>query len=227
MTRIPTATGTSKRVGFDWVRMTDDRSRWNEKYGDPEFELPEDPIPELERWIEALPNGRALDVATGTGRNALYLADRGHEVDAVDVSDEALELARKRAAERGVDVDWIRADLEEFDPEPDTYDVITVSFFAALEYLPDLKEALAPGGVLIYEHHLRSADDVEIGPSSKRHRYRSNDLLRACLDLTILHYEERVRTVTDGTAAVVTLIARNSSGGAQSYPNLTETDEPS
>ncbi|AGB37056.1 class I SAM-dependent methyltransferase [Natronococcus occultus] len=202
--------------------MTDDRSRWNEKYGDPEFELPEDPIPELEHWIETLPDGRALDVATGTGRNALYLAERGYDVEAVDVSDEALELARDRATKRGVDVDWIRTDLQEFECERGAYDVITVSFFAALEHLPELKEALAPGGVLVYEHHLRSADDVEIGPSSDRYRYRSNDLLRSCLDLTILHYEERVRTVTDGTAAVVTMLARNSSGGTQSYPDLTE-----
>lgn len=202
--------------------MTDDRSRWNEKYDDPEFELPEDPIPELERRIETLPDGRALDVATGTGRNALYLAEQGYDVDAVDVSDEALGLARKRATERNVDVDWIRADLEEFELESGAYDVITVSFFAALEHLPELKEALAPGGVLVYEHHLRSADGVEIGPSSDRYRYRSNDLLRACLDLTILHYEERVRTVTDGSAAVATVVARNSSGGSQSYPDLTE-----
>lgn len=223
---VPTETETSKTVGFDWVRMTDDRSRWNEKYDDPGFELPEQPIPELESRVETLPDGRALDVATGTGRNALYLAERGYEVDAVDVSDAALERARRGAAERGVDVDWIRADLEEFDPEPDAYDVITVSFFAALEHLPDLKEALAPDGVLVYEHHLRSTDEVDVGPSSKRHRYRSNDLLRACLDLTILHYEERVRTVTDGTAAVVTMIARNSSGGTQSYPDLTDGRSP-
>lgn len=96
--------------------------------------------------------------------------------------------------------------------------MITVSFFAALEHLPDLKEALAPGGVLVYEHHLRSSDPVEIGPSSDRYRYRSNDLLRACLDLTILSYEERRRPVAGGIAAVVTLVARNSSGGTQSYP---------
>jgi SAM-dependent methyltransferase len=202
--------------------MTNDRNRWNEKYGDPSFELPEDPIPALEDRIETLPDGRALDVATGTGRNALFLAEYGYEVDAVDVADEALAIAERRAEDRGVDANWMRTDLAEFDPEPEAYDVITVSFFAALEHLPDLKDALAPGGVLLYEHHLRSADPVEIGPSSDRYRYRSNDLLRACLDLTILQYSERRRTVTDGTAAVVTLVARNSSGGAQSYPDLSD-----
>lgn len=202
--------------------MVDDRERWNETYsGDDEFELPEDPIPELARRIDTLPEGRALDVATGTGRNATYLADRGYEVEAIDVSDEALERARRRADERGVDVEWIRTDLTdpEVDIETDAYDLITVSFFAALDLLPELKEALAPDGVLVYEHHLRSSDPVEIGPSSDRHRYRSNDLLRACLDLTILAYEERRREVNGGTAAVATLLARNSGGGAQSYPD--------
>jgi len=201
--------------------MTDERDRWNEKYEGVEFELPADPIPELERRQSTLPEGRALDVATGTGRNALFLAECGYDVDAVDISDVALEDARQRAADRGVEVNWIRADLDEFDLETDAYDVITVSFFAALEHIPALKEALAPGGVLIYEHHLRTSDSVEIGPSSEHHRYRSNDLLRACLDLTILSYEERREPVAGGIAAIVTLVARNSTGGAQSYPKLT------
>ena len=207
--------------------MSDDRERWNEKYSgdDDEFKLPEDPIPELARRIDTLPEGRALDVATGTGRNAVYLAEHGYDVEAVDISDEALERARRRANEEKVDVEWLRADLTdpEFDLETDGYDVITVSFFAALELLPDLKEALAPGGVLVYEHHLRSSDPVGIGPSNDRYCYRSNDLLRACLDLTVLTYEERRREVNDGIAAVATLVARNSSGGTQSYPTLPET----
>ncbi|MFA9426693.1 class I SAM-dependent methyltransferase [Natronorubrum sp. A-ect3] len=201
--------------------MADDRDRWNEKYSGVDFELPDDPIPELKRRLPTLPDGRALDVATGNGRNALFLAEHGYDVDAIDISDVALEQARRRADERGVEVDWMRADLDEFDWPVGEYDVITVSFFAALEHLPALKEALTPGGVLVYEHHLRSSDPLEVGPSSDRYRYRSNDLLRACLDLTILSYEERRRPVIGGTAAVATLVARNSSGGAQSYPKLT------
>lgn len=204
--------------------MSDDRERWNEKYGDADFDLPDDPIPELERRRPTLPDGRALDVATGTGRNAVFLAEHGYDVDAVDVSDVALERARERADDRGVEVNWIRADLDEFDLPVAEYDVVAMSFFAALEHLPALKDALAPGGVLVTEQHLRATDRVDVGPSSDRHRYRSNDLLRACLDLTILSYEERRRAVAGGTAATATLVARNSSGGRQSYPKLAERD---
>ncbi|MDJ1430804.1 class I SAM-dependent methyltransferase [Halostagnicola sp. A-GB9-2] len=197
--------------------MTDDRTRWNEKYDDDGFELPDEPIPQLAARLDELPSGRALDVATGTGRNACFLAANGYDVDAIDVSDRALEIAEERADARGIDVNWIRADISEFDFEPERYDVITVSFFAALEVLPALKDALAPGGVLIYEHHLRSTDPIDIGPSSDRYRYRSNDLLRACLDLTILFYEEEIRIDDGDRLAVATLVGRNSSGGSQSY----------
>jgi SAM-dependent methyltransferase len=202
--------------------VTDDRERWNEKYStDEEFELPDDPIPELERRIDTLPTGRALDVATGTGRNARFLAAEGYDVDAVDVSDEALERAARAADAEGVDVNWIRSDLDDFEFERGAYDVLTVSFFAALDRIPDMTAALAPGGVLVYEHHLRSSDEIDIGPSSDRYRYPSNHLLHACLDLTILHYEERMRPDEEGrTQAVATLVGRRSAGGEQSYPRL-------
>jgi len=204
--------------------VTDDRARWNEKYStDEAFELPTDPIPELARRVDTLPTGRALDVATGTGRNARFLAAEGYDVDAVDVSDEALDQARQAADETDVDVNWIRADVDDFEFEPDAYDVITVSFFAMLDRIPDLTAALAPGGVLVYEQHLRSSDDIDIGPSSDRFRYPANHLLHACLDLTILHYEERTRPDERGrTQAVATLVGRQSAGGAQSYPRLAE-----
>lgn len=203
--------------------VTDDRDRWNEKYDtDEDFELPDGPIPELERRIDTLPTGRALDVATGTGRNARFLASAGYDVDAVDVSDEALDRAAAAADREGVDVNWIRSDIDDFEFEDAAYDVITVSFFAALEHIPDIVAALAPGGVLVYEHHLRSSDPIDIGPSD-RYRYPSNHLLHACLDLTILQYEERTRLDEEGrTQAVATLVGRHSTGGAQSYPRVTE-----
>lgn len=198
--------------------MTDDRAYWNERYRGNEFSLPREPAPLVAQCADWLPSGRALDVATGRGRNALFLAERGHEVDAVDVSDVALAQASERAAERGLSVDWIQADLDTYCLPEATYDVVVVTFFHALDRLPDLKEALAPGGVLLYEGHLRADPPAERGPGTDRYRFRSNDLLRACLDLTVLHYRERTRTEDGRRSTVVSLAARNSSGGSQAYP---------
>jgi len=201
--------------------MNETKDNWNERYRSGEFDPPDAPSPLVDRTIGSLPEGRALNVATGTGRNAVFLAEQGYEVDAVDIADEALATARERASERSVSVNWTRADLDGHSFPEGAYDVVTMSFYRAFERLPDVKEALAPDGVLLYEHHLRSADPVDRGPSTDRYRLRSNDLLHACLDLTVLQYEEKTRTDDDGrTAAIVSLVARNSTGGVQEYPEL-------
>lgn len=194
------------------------RDTWEERYSRGAYDPREHPMLALAENVEWLPEGRALDLATGTGRNALFLADRGYDVDAIDVAPSALERASEAADERGVDVEWLAADIDEFDFPDGEYDVITISYYVNFDRLPDIKEALAPGGVLLYEHHLRTAEPVDRGPSGNRYRMRSNDLLRAGLDLTVLRYEESTRTVDGDTTAVATLVARNSHGGAQSYP---------
>jgi SAM-dependent methyltransferase len=202
--------------------MSDERERWNERYRNGDHGDGEEPSPLLAEFVESLPDGRALDVATGTGRNARFLAEQGYRVDAVDISEEALAIARERTADTDLagTVDWIRADLDDYALPEDSYDVVVVDFYHTLGRLPAIKEALAPGGCLVYEHFLRSATPTDRGPSGDRFRFRSNDLLRACLDLTILHYEETTRTDADGgRAAIVTLVARDSAGGAQRYPS--------
>lgn len=198
--------------------MNEERTNWNERYRTGEFQPPRAPSPLLRYAVEALPPGRALDIATGTGRNALFLAEQGYEVDAIDISDEALAIARDHATERSLEVNWIRADIDDYCFPERAYDVVMVDFCTVPHRLPDIKEALAADGVLLYEHHLRSAAPVDRGPSSDRYRFRSNDLLHACLDLTVLHYEEQTRIDDGRKAAIATLIARNSSGGAQEYP---------
>jgi SAM-dependent methyltransferase len=198
--------------------MNEERENWNKRYRTGEFEPPETPSPLLQNAVDTLPQGQALDIATGTGRNALFLAEQGYEVDAIDISDEALGIARKRAAERSLSINWIQADIDDYGFPEQAYDVVMVNFYTLPHRLPDVKEALTADGVLLYEHHLRSADSVECGPSSDRYRFRSNDLLRSCLDLTVLHYEEKTRVENGRKAAIVTLIGRNSSGSAQEYP---------
>lgn len=194
------------------------RDVWEKRYRNGDYDPREHPSPLLAETVDWLPEGRALDLATGQGRNALFLAEQGYDVQAIDIAPAALEEAKRRADDRGVTAEWIAADIDEFDLPTDAYDVITISYYYNFDKLPDVKEALAPGGVLLYEHHLRSSEPVDRGPSGDRYRMRSNDLLRACADLTILRYEEATRDVDGESAAVVSLAARNTTGGEQSYP---------
>ena len=106
-----------------------DRARWNAKYVAGEYAGRTHATPLLTVWIDRLPRGRALDVACGRGRNAIYLAANGYSVDAVDISGVALERARERADTEGVDVNWIVADLDHHDVEREAYDVVVVARF--------------------------------------------------------------------------------------------------
>jgi SAM-dependent methyltransferase len=184
--------------------------------------------------VPSIPDGRALDVAAGTGRNAVYLAGVGYDVDALDASREGLATIRERATERDIAdaVTTIHADATTYELPTARYELITMSFYHSLDRFPGLSAALVPGGYLFVEGHLRSTDPTPSGPSDDVYRFGSNDLLRAGLGLTVLHYDETTtERPDDRRRATARLLARRSSGPTQSYPTrpteneLTATDE--
>jgi SAM-dependent methyltransferase len=128
--------------------VTDDRQRWNARYqaGSHRGSAPAAFVIEA---AEARPApGRALDVAGGAGRNAVFLAERGFEVTLVDVADAALELAGERAASAGVTLHLVRLDLEA-DPLPaGPWDVILCFHYLHRPLFAAFARELAPGGQL-------------------------------------------------------------------------------
>lgn len=196
-------------------------TNWDERFRAGDYPMNPDPSPVLREYVADLPDGRALDVATGTGRNAVFLAESGYDVDALDQSREGLKIARENATKRGVEdrVDWIQADARTYDYPANRYAVITISFYRILDRLADIKEALVPGGYLFVEHHLRSTEPTPSGPGSDRYRFAANELLHACLDLTVLYYDETTEERPgDRRRATARVLARHSSGPRQSYP---------
>lgn len=187
-----------------------DRERWDERYQQGAYAERSHPSPLLQAWVDHIPRGRALDVACGAGRNALFLAAEGFEVAAVDISAEALKRGRQRADQSGLDVNWIRHDLDEPLALDDRYALILVMRFVDLPLIRRLKGALAPGGFLICELHLRS--DAEVGgPSSPAYRVAPGSLRAAAEGLRIRFYDEGVLNEPDGQPmALARLVAEHS-----------------
>lgn len=186
---------------------TIDRDKWDERYRSGAYEGRTHPTALLAEWLPRLPQGRALDVACGIGRNALYLAEKGYAVDAVDISSVALERARETARARRLTINWIELDLES-GPLPDQrYDLIVVVRYTHLALVPELIARLAPGGHLLCEEHLATHREV-VGPTNARFRVRPNELLDvARRGLRVLYYREGLIDDPDGrTAALAQLI---------------------
>lgn len=105
-----------------------------------------------------LPAGRALDLAAGEGRNSLWLAGLGWRATAVDFAENALDRGRAQAAEHGLDVEWVHADVLEYRPEPAAYDAVVIAYLhldvdPLAAVLRDAARALAPGGTLVVVGH--------------------------------------------------------------------------
>ena len=131
-----------------------DREKWNQAYRARANRLPPSAfVTGLAAWFPA--RGRALDVAGGAGRHALWLAGRGLEVTLADVSDVALAEAAQAAAGAGVKFATLQLDLEAEPLPPGPWDVILCSFFLHRPLFAQFAEALAPGGVLAVAHPTR------------------------------------------------------------------------
>ena len=170
-----------------------ERLEWDRRYTDGDYRPRTWPSPFLEAWLDRLPKGRALDLGCGAGRHALRLAEAGHQVEAIDISASAIQMARTEAEHRGLEVAWKVADLDDAELRTGFYDVITVIRYFNRPMWPRLIAALAPNGWLLIEHHLQTTADVD-GPGSPDFRLEPQELLEAFRPLRVVHYEEVLET---------------------------------
>jgi len=174
-----------------------DLYKWEPRYREGTYVSRSYASPLLDAWLEKVPRGRALDVACGAGRNALHLAAAGFTVDAMDIAPAALERAAQTAAQRGLTVNWLQADLDTTVPEPGAYALISMIRFMNRALMPHLAAALADDGWLIAEHHFQTPVAVD-GPGGPDFRLRPQELLRAFPDLRIVHWQEAIADDPDG-----------------------------
>ncbi len=138
-----------------------EESRWDERYAESPQIWSGRPNVVLEREVAALDPGRALDLGCGEGADAVWLAGRGWQVTAVDISGTALQRAAVHAEAAGVAgrIEWQHRDLAESFPDG-TFDLVSAQFLHSWGDLPRVKilraaaAAVAPGGTLLIEGHL-------------------------------------------------------------------------
>jgi tellurite methyltransferase len=183
-------------------------SGWNERYrsGERATRNPgTTPTRLLVETAKQLEPGRALDLACGTGRNALWLAERGWNVTAVDGSLVAIDILRSRASQRAVTVDARVADLEksEYRIEHSRWDLIAICYYLQRNLFEPAKQGVAPGGILLAIVHI-----TEPGGEPTAHRLRSGELERYFQGWEILHRREGKASDTAHLRPVAEIVAR-------------------
>jgi 2-polyprenyl-3-methyl-5-hydroxy-6-metoxy-1,4-benzoquinol methylase len=203
-----------------------DAQEWDERYRDarssgsgPDAGLwATQPHAQLQQVAGPLTPGKALDVATGDGRNAIWLARRGWQVTAVDFSAEGLDIARSRAEAEGVSIEWQLGDATNWEPDR-TFDLVTITYLhldeaANAAVIRRASQWVSPGGtLLVIGHDKENLVRGTGGPQDEATLY-SPEQLRAATPLKVLAAEQLVRnTSTDpegpqdtGTTAIDTLL---------------------
>ena len=154
--------------------------------------------------IELLPKGRVLDVAMGNGRNAIYLAKMRFEVEGTDISADAVSSALELARKSGVNIRAQVADLESsYHIEDSAYDVIICFNYLQRSLIPQIKNGLRKGGMVVYETFI--VDQAKFGkPKNPDYLLKYNELLNMFRDFRCLRYREGI---IDGRKAIASIIA--------------------
>jgi SAM-dependent methyltransferase len=173
--------------------MTAKQQRWNERYQEKTL-TDIAPVYVLQENAHLLPvGGLALDLASGLGANAIYLAGAGLNVKAIDYSAVAIEKLSSYAKQHQLQIETACLDLERDDLTLPAADVIVVSYYLYRPLLPKIMEALRPGGLFFCQTFCGEFDGK--GPENPAFRLQSEELVQMCNALEVLYYQESCTAV--------------------------------
>jgi len=178
------------------------------------------PAPLVIETASPLEPGAMLDLACGTGRHAIWFAERGWSVTAVDGSPAAIDILRRRAGARHSTLAARVADLEkhEFVIGPAAWDLILIWLYLQRDIIDPAKRGVKPGGVLI-----ASVRTVDAGADPGAHRLRPGELQSYFRDWEILHYAEGTSIDPGHEHSVAEIVARRGNPAARPVSEIAET----
>jgi SAM-dependent methyltransferase len=189
--------------------MKSDQKRWDRRFQGKKFALGKKANSFLRSHIALPPHGKALDLAAGEGRNAVFLAQHGFKVDAVDISEIGLRKTQELAAKRDVRVHTILADLDTYPIKRGEYNLITNFYFLNRNIIPRIKRGLKKGGVVFFETYLLEHRRLHTGgPKNPKYFLKPNEPLYLFKGFRILVYREGIFEEGGKRKAIASLIAQ-------------------
>jgi tellurite methyltransferase len=186
--------------------MPANATEWDARHREARQDPPADPASIVSEWLPLLPTGQALDLACGTGRHTLLLAERGQSVTAVDWSGTALDILENRArkaklhasradsvpfahsATRGIRL--IQADLEDIQLPDASFSLVLCLQYLQRSLFSQMARALVPGGMLLFETFTQAQLNYPGGPRNPAYLLEPGELRTSFPELHVLFYRE-------------------------------------
>lgn len=173
-------------------KLYDTKSQWDQRYSKRTYVYGKLPAKFLAENFDYLANATTiLDMGMGEGRNAVFLAQKGHQVTGIDISSVAIKKARQLAKENGVRINTVVGTLNKYAIAKESFDAIICFYYVDRELVDKIYSWLKPGGILIYEAHTVSEFERLVNKKETKESYlKSQELLSMFSKMKVLKYEE-------------------------------------
>jgi 2-polyprenyl-3-methyl-5-hydroxy-6-metoxy-1,4-benzoquinol methylase len=189
------------------------KDKWNERYNSEEYFFGKEPNDFFKEVIDNIQPGKALFIGEGEGRNSVYAASLGWDVDAIDVSEVGKQKAEKLSAERNVKINYKISNAFDFTYLQNTYDAVVLIYFHVEnekrdEYYKQIISSIKPGGniiLLVYdEEHIKNNSN---GPQNINMLYTLENIAETFIDLEFkIFAKEEITRIKKGVSQKSTVI---------------------
>ncbi len=170
----------------------DNKTLWDKRYSKRSYVYGKTPAKFLAENFDYLKSESSiLDMGMGEGRNAVFLAKKGHKVTGIDISSVAVKKAQFLAKEFGVRIKTVVGTLNKYKIKEGTFDAIICFYFVSRDLNKKIVKWLKPGGILIYEAHtLNEYNKINSKTENKNYYLQPQELLKMFPEMQILKFEE-------------------------------------
>jgi len=166
-----------------------DKEKWNQKYQTAEYISGQEPSEWLRENADLLTGkGKALDIACGEGRNAVYTASLGYNVLGIDISEAGIQKTQALAGGKKLSLDTLVTDLDDFEFTENAFDLVLCFNFLDRGLFPGIQKTLKPGGLIIYETF--NLDHLKHTSFKRQWVLEYNELLEQFKNFRVLRYRE-------------------------------------
>ena len=189
---VPAESGASlsRYEALSGQNVKDSKSEWDQKFLSKKYIFGKTPASFLKENAHLIPRrSKVLDMGMGEGRNAVFLATRGHNVVGIDISSVAIKKANALAREFSTEIKGVVASLDDYRIKDNSFDVILSFYYVDRKLIKKMKKWLKPGGLIFYEAHtLEKLKDGKM--LNKNYLVGKGEVKKFFYDMKVLKFEE-------------------------------------